>query len=764
MNKRSHFIFLTLAIGFILAFGDLSVLFAQETKADEFTLEEITVTAQKRAESQQKVPIAMEVIKGEDLALQGKTNVDEILKDVANVSINTASDGMRIAMRGVTDDSNVMDGQHVGGSTVAVNIDGAYNNMSNAGQNLFDIERVEVLFGPQSTMYGSNAPGGIVNVVTAAPKTDRYSASGTLEYGSSNLINAQAVLNAPVIQEKLALRLAVNRSLLDSYVQPDSKVNNSTSARLKTLWNIQDNLTFTVTGTWQKMINGGMMAGGVKPFINQSDKYYPDGTKLVDPWTWDGQGTGNNSNQITKGLSANIDWKTKYGTISAVPSYSKSDSTGRESRTQQQPGGGTVTQVFDMGRGNEQKGAELRMTNSEDFTLFSWIVGGTYYDSEQKNTTDYVDPTSTDELRITTQKKEAVYANITYPLWFYDRLRVTLGYRQSWDTSESTAIGGMGGTSGNPAGYNKPDFKYGFEYDTAENMMLFGSYATSYRSGDSMAMADANGKYPDPEELKAYTIGAKSRWLNNKLQVNVTAYYYDYKNKYCTGFKEATGVTELDLGGDYISIGVDGRGNASATLTPDNQYPTRNPDGTIYTFQLHDPNSQGTGAFTSKGVDLQTNWLITNADRLNLSISYLDSVWKTLHFHYYWYMYWPDEDYKGLTPTNSPKISIAASYEHNFLIGEYGTLTPRIDWQHKSSYSMVWNPADKDPLGYGKQEAYNLYDVSAQFSHASGQWSVNAYCKNITNYAVKKSYMGMMSYTMMIGDPRIYGASLSVKF
>jgi outer membrane receptor protein involved in Fe transport len=98
------------------------------------------------------------------------------------------------------------------------------------------------------------------------------------------------------------------------------------------------------------------------------------------------------------------------------------------------------------------------------------------------------------------------------------------------------------------------------------------------------------------------------------------------------------------------------------------------------------------------------------------------------------------------------------------MLGEYGTLTPRIDWQHKSSYSMVWNPADKDPLGYGKQEAFDTFDVSAQFSHASGKWSVNAYCKNITNYAVKKSYMGMMSYTMMIGDPRTYGASLSVKF
>jgi iron complex outermembrane receptor protein len=174
MNKRYFLFFMTLTIGFILAFGDVSALFAQETDAEEFTLEEIIVTAQKREENQQKVPIAMEVIKGDTLALMGKDNVDDILKDVSNVMINTSSDGMRVSMRGIADDSGVMEGQHVGGSTVAINVDGAYNNMSNVGNNLFDVERVEVLFGPQSTMYGSNSPGGIINVETANPKTDQF--------------------------------------------------------------------------------------------------------------------------------------------------------------------------------------------------------------------------------------------------------------------------------------------------------------------------------------------------------------------------------------------------------------------------------------------------------------------------------------------------------------------------------------------------------------------------------------------------------------
>jgi iron complex outermembrane receptor protein len=778
-----HLFRITIAVvALFLAFGGPGVVLAQEEEAEEeFTLEEITVTAQKREENQQKVPIAMEVITGEDLVSMGRDSVDEILKDIANISINTASDGMRISLRGIADDSNVMDDQHVGGSTVSINVDGSYNNMSNAGQNLYDIERVEVLFGPQSTMYGSNAPGGIVNVVTASPKTDRYSANATIEYGSFDLLNLNGVLNVPVIRDKVALRLAANRYEQGSFVDKDQDPNKTTSARLRALWNIYDDLTVSVTGNWSERSNGGMMGGSVVPFVDQDD--------VDDPWTSDtsdeedpilGAPQQNRNDQETRGVSANIDWETPFGSIALVPSYSKSTSEGRQSRTSGggpggppggppgPPGGDsgeTEIQYFWQEQSNTQKGAELRMTNAADFELFEWIFGGTYYDSEQYRSQDYEDPTTVDTSRSTVQKKTAVYANITYPLWFHDPLRLTVGYRQSWDENNSTSVGGfMAGTSGNPEEYSKPDMKYGFEYDAADNLMFYGSYSSSYRSGDAMAMPDASGDYPDPEELDSYSVGAKSRWLDNRLQVNLAAYYYDYENKLCTGFKEALDITEEDLGGDYISIGVE-RGRVGAVLGSDGEYPTLDPDtGEPFTFDLHDPNSQGTGTFESFGMDLQTTWLITSRDRLNFSVSYLDAEWVDLHFHYYWHMYWPDEDYEGVTPTNSPKWSFAASYEHNFMLGALGTLTPRIDMQSKSETSMVWNPADKDPYGYGTQEAYVLWDASASFKHSSNRWSLNAYVKNITNYAVKRSYMGMMSFTMMIGDPRTYGVTFSMNF
>jgi outer membrane receptor protein involved in Fe transport len=735
----------------------------------------------------------MEVITGEDLVAMGKDNVDEILKDIPNVLINTASDGMRISLRGITDDSNNFQDQRVSDSAVALNVDGAYAYQSNAGQGLFDIERVEVLMGPQSTMYGSNAPGGVVNVVTASPKTDKYSASASVEYGSYNLLNLQGVLNVPVIRDKVALRLAASKSQQDSYVEEDSE-DETTSVRLKALYQPFEKLSFEVTGNWAERSGGGMTGGSVKPFADQ-DGYYPDGTKVNDPWTaaedegGGGGGPGNQGDQTTKGLSGNIDWETPLGNISAVPSYSESES---------ESSGIRDGRAFYNEDSSTQKAGELRMTNPASFELFQWILGGTHFESEQSRY-NYNEGGNT-ETQFTTTEKSAVYANITYPVWFNDQLRLTFGYRHSWDKNYSIEDRGNGepNVSGSKDTESNPDWKYGFEYDVNTNMMIYGSFSSSYRMPNAMSPSSGDAKH---EELDSYSLGAKSRWLDNRLQVNLSVYYYDYANKLCSGYKVMEDIDEYTLGGDYISIseeeamggpggpppGPDGAARG-VDQEPDGQYPTLDTaedldkdgltdtdgDGIVddpFTFTINESNAQGYGAFTSLGIDLSTTFIITSKDRLNFSISYLDAEWKDLHFKYDWYMIWGDEngeeDYEGVTPVNAPRWSMTASYEHNFMLGALGTLTPRIDAQYKSKYNLLWDSEYRDD-GSGpisKQEAYTTFDASAAFNHSSNKWSLNAYVKNITDYAVKRSYMGQTgSEQLRIGDPRTFGATFSIKF
>jgi len=376
MKKR--FLYLSLTICLIFFFADLSGVFAQESASDEFTLEEIVVTAAKRGEQNlQKVPLAMDVISNKDLAAEGKSNVDEILSGMASVFINTSADGMRISIRGYTDNDSVYSGRKSSSPVVAMNVDGAYNSMNSSGQNLFDVERIEVLMGPQSTLYASNSPGGIVNIITAAPKTDQYSGNVSAEYGSYNHSVLQAALNAPIINDKLAMRLSLNRTRENSFLDRDEVSTSNNAARLKALWTATDDLEITVTGNYAKNANRGEMGGQVEPFIKSSD----------DAWTAAASSTEANSlDQITKGLSGNIAWKSPIGSLTLVPSYSKSDSSGDQSGNVNTAGQGqTPVYVYDNWyslRYIKQKGAEARLASSEDFTLLQYVVGVSYYKND----------------------------------------------------------------------------------------------------------------------------------------------------------------------------------------------------------------------------------------------------------------------------------------------------------------------------------------------------------------------------------------------
>lgn len=730
-------------IGFAIIFSMVPLINAEESYYEEFTLEEITVTAQKRSEDEQKVPIPMEVISNKDFAAEGATNVDDILSTLSSVFINTSSDGMRVSIRGLTDIDPVYDGRKSSSPTVAVNIDGAYNGMSNAGQNLFDIERMEVLMGPQSTMYASNSPGGIVNVITASPKTDKYSASASAEFGSYNRRNFQTALNAPLINDKLAMRLAASSTREDSYVYKDAAATKNDSFRLKTLWNASDSLSITLTGNWSKSGNAGMM-GGVVPFVDQDETD-------TDPWTISDstspEALGDKADQITKGGNAIISWSTSLGDLTITPNYSKSSSDGHETNNQMGPSGTTEIGSYKSNT-TTQKGVEARMVSPEEFTLFTWIFGLNYYKNDFTMTQDYDDPDYEDAWSVDGQKQKAIYGNITYPLLFDDKFSLIAGYRRSWDKSAQDNGGyGQDGVS-RDMDYSKPDYKFGFQYDMADNIMLYANYASSYRT-DSKAMTNPRKGIRPPEELKAYTMGAKTRMFDNTVQVNGSTYYYDYRNKYANDGMKGGQYTAEEIGAEHMS-------SSYVTATSD-----VNDNGEAL-YQVQENGSNSWGDCRTIGADISASWLVSPKDVLNFSVSYLNMVWKKLRFEYEFTTIWPDTNYDDTKAPNSPTWSMTASYEHNFELGSYGFLTPHIDVQHKTSFDLTFDNKSSSPY-YGHQEPYYLWNASMAFDHSSGKWSVNAIVKNITNYAVKKSYSAQDS-ELWIGDPRTYSATLSVKF
>lgn len=755
MKKLTFLIFIAL-LGIGLVLGDLSLVYAQE----EFTLEEITVTAQKREENQQKVAIAMEVLSGDELKELGKNDIDEILSNISSAMVQSQTDGLRVSIRGMSNDNDVFGNLQNSTPTVAVNTDGVPTNRNSSNANLYDIERVEVLFGPQSTMYASSTPGGIVNIITADPKTDRYEASGTLEYGTYELLHTEGALNAP-LSDKAALRAAFSTSMHDGYLSNGSNDEDTKSARLKALFQPSDKVTIVLSG--ELTDSGGQGAAQAKGFIHQDDATYPDGTPLTDPWTSASGSAGLGRDLTRRKIYGRMDWDLGYvGTLSIIPSYLKTSnySAGTSSR------GATTYYNIQEGSGTE-KNIEVRMASSADFP-FEWLLGVNIYrtrDNQSSVRENQTDPTAVTNYsdRWNEQDTKAIYGNITYPVT--DRFRATAGVRKSVDdnTTYNHQIPGKGAEAetyeGSKMEYSQPNYKLGFEYDISDSSMLYGDWSSSYRMNGS-GITPGGVQFP-PEELTAYTLGAKNRFFGNKFQLNASGYYYDYLNYFAV------------QGPIYVPQDTNGDGiwQPAVENIPYEVVLINVGDAKVY------------------GFDLQTSTIITEKDRLDLSVSYIRKYFTDLIFDLPWQANeWfgiPDQDYAGKQMPQAPSWNVSASYNHNFTLGNGGVLTVDIRSRYTSKYVLNWMAKSlsldienigtrENPIYTGAytatvtdtsdvrwQEPYHMEDISLVYLHPDGNWNLTFYVKNLTNYAVKRFLRGSNGY---LGDPRTYGAILSVRY
>jgi iron complex outermembrane receptor protein len=314
--------------------------------------------------------------------------------------------------------------------------------------------------------------------------------------------------------------------------------------------------------------------------------------------------------------------------------------------------------------------------------------------------------------------------------------------------------------------------------------MLYANYATSYRV-NAMAISqstDDGDRTVPPEELKSYTIGAKNRFFNNRVQMNVAAYYYDYTNKNFEGSEDGrlggggpppgpdavpTVINEWDQEyhhtdpntGEWVE-GTDF--NNDGDLLDTNT--VTDPDTQDELGDITDPWIQQFGDFESYGVEVSADWLITGNDRFNCSVSYLHTEWTNAVVEYYWSWLWDThgKDYNGEENTFSPRFTANASYQHNFELGSFGSLIPQVDVQYKSKYKLSF-ASDLEDINW--QEAHYILNGSLTFNHASGKWSANAYIKNATDYAVKTFWMNQAgSYSLGLNDPQTYGVVMSYKF
>lgn len=178
--------------------------------------EDIIVTAMKRSSTALKTPAALSVLSGDALKDQGVNSAADLQNVVPNVNISTGRDGLQVAIRGVSS----TDTSSKGSQDIAYNIDGMYvgRGFARSGA-FFDISRVEVLRGPQGTLYGRSSTGGAVNVVTNAPTLDEVKGYARMEYGNFDAKRAEAAINVP-LTDFAAVRFSGTFNDRDGYSKP----------------------------------------------------------------------------------------------------------------------------------------------------------------------------------------------------------------------------------------------------------------------------------------------------------------------------------------------------------------------------------------------------------------------------------------------------------------------------------------------------------------------------------------------------------------
>jgi iron complex outermembrane receptor protein len=474
-------------------------------------LNEIVVTANKMEQSELSYGGSISVLGGEALESQGRQRIDSVLQGVAGVEVQTLSTGFAVAIRGVSVETPA----GIGDPGTALNFDGVYTDRPEAGRiGFFDINRVEVLRGPQGTLYGRNAEGGVVNVLTNNP-IGEFEAAVSGDVGNYAERQFSGMLNVPLTDD-VAARGAINYVRHDGYLSNGQDDADDLGARLKVLFNPLSNLTLLVGGEYGHVTGNG--PGSTAAFTSG------EGAKF-----WDTPSPGGNHFEFDTYKAfgtATVD----LGAVDLViePSYQRFSS---DTLTNL----GTFNILYDITE--EQTALETRLAGKRGNGPVDWTAGLYTYDGKIDGLT--TEPSFESQLSHT--RSYAGFADLTYHL--SGSLRATAGIRYTEDRKNITIaeLLGAGVTSSSlDATFVRTDYKAGLEYDITPDSMAYATVSTGFRSGGLWGAQP--GQEFHPETLTSYEIGNHNRFLEGRFGLNADVFYYDYKDYQATNVVFVNGV------------------------------------------------------------------------------------------------------------------------------------------------------------------------------------------------------------------------------
>ena len=508
---------------------------------------DIIVTAQRRSESLQNVPVTVTVFGAEQIAQARLQEVNDIVTRTPGLSYDAfPASQPRLAVRGI----GSSDRGAAGDPSAAVFLDEIYLGRPAAvAFDAFDVERIEVLKGPQGTLYGRNVVGGGINVITRRPDVSAADAAAEFTYGNYDRVDAAGFINLPFAANTGAIRVSGAYRAHDGYARNtliDERVDDQDrlSGRFQFYAEPSERLTvhFTVDGTRDRGTGPAQHVLDLDPTDPLSAAYTVD----RDPKTTAGSFAGY-QDRDTFGVRGEINWDLDFATLTFLGSFRNLDYRSRFDFD----GGNPSTNLIDISGGEEEESElssqEIRLSSPAGSPI-NWVAGFYHYRQQTRRadifTLDsvFVAPIPLTEIydQRATLDSIAVFGDVTVPIT--DMISLIGGARDSRDDktynvgnlrSDVPLRGEAFFDVATSKSWDDVTYRAGINVKPASDHLLYGMISRGFKSGgfqDTPSSAEDAARPFAPETALQYELGQKSRFFGGRLIWNNTLYYIDYSD------------------------------------------------------------------------------------------------------------------------------------------------------------------------------------------------------------------------------------------
>jgi outer membrane receptor protein involved in Fe transport len=717
----------------------------EKQNAPSGALEQVVITADKRATVLDKTPETITVLSGSKLAETGMTGLEDVVTLVPNASLATSVLGaVQPYIRGIGNVFNLAGGD----PGVALYTDGAYiSDQTSAGASMFDLQRIEVLRGPQGALYGRNATGGAMNLISAKP-TDTFKGQASVLFGNYGRKELEGFLSGPLGDSSTSARLSFQLKKRDGYA-PNAIAGNvygpvtpgAPGAANSVAPNGLDDLNSRAL-RFQTYTDLGQ-DGSVRLIANASRQKDngPNVVALPDAGSFTSIGFGVPS--TAKARSAVYNGASNFvnvDTLQAIYERPMGSNTLRVSASTRNSksfrdldlDGTSQTIMSDQFTNRSTDRSVDAHIASDESGAWRWLLGATYldFDQTQSNQVNVVFPgfffgapgsvpTYLNAGGVVKTRSNALYGDVRYALT--PNLSIGAGLRLSRDEKSATEYSsfpafGLNGTAAPSAAWSSTPGHVGLEWNISQETMAYAKAAHGFKSG-AINLGALQPQTVKPESVTSFEIGAKTSFLDKKGSFSAALFTSSYKDMQLTQI------------GNLATI----LGNASQAKI----------NGFEMEMLVRPISALTLGA--SLGLMDPTFTDFTNTDQ-NLRSPQVGPI-----------------SLKGNQLPNVSRAQASLSAEWRQVMGAYQTsLSANYVWRDKF-YFNEFNTAD------AMQAAYGVLNLAASMRPTGGKWKVYAQLRNATNTSALTS-LSIYAPTLMslragtYTPPRNLGVGVSLDF